>query len=105
MQPDHPTLQKCRRTLHRLYGNRLKGLVLYGSCARGSDDSDSDIDLMVLLDGPVDAAQELRHIWEVLYPVQLESDRLLSVIAVDAICYTRGDYALYRHARAEGIPL
>lgn len=105
MQSDHPILQMCRTTLYKLYGNRLKGLILYGSCARGTDDPDSDIDLMVLLEGPVDPAQEIRQIWEVLYPVQLESERLLSVIAVDATCYQRGEYALYRHARAEGVAL
>lgn len=105
MQSDHPTLQKCSTTLRKLYGNRLKGLVLYGSCARGTDDSDSDIDLLILLEGPVDPAQEIRQIWEVLYPVQLESERLLSVMAVDATCYNQGEYALYRHARAEGVCL
>ena len=54
---------------------------------------------------PVDPAQEIRHIWEVLYPIQLESERLLSVIAVDAACYERGAYALHRHAKAEGVSL
>lgn len=105
MQPDHPILQTCRTTLRTLYGNRLKGLVLYGSCARGTDNTESDIDLMVLLEGPVDPAQEIRHIWEVLYPIQLESERLLSVIVVDAACYESGVYALHRHAKAEGVSL
>jgi len=105
MQSNDPILQKCRTTLRTLYGKRLKGLVLYGSCARGTDDTESDIDLMILLEGPVDPAQEVRHIWEVLYPVQLESERLLSVMAVDAACYERGEYALHRHAKAEGISL
>lgn len=105
MQPVHPILQKCRTMLRTLYGNRLKGVVLYGSGARDTDDTDSDIDLMILLEGPVDSAQEIRHIWDVLYPVQLESERLLSVVAVDAASYERGEYALYRHAKAEGVSL
>jgi hypothetical protein len=60
---------------------------------------------MVLLEGPVDGAQELRRIWAVLYPLQLESDRLLSVVPVDVVLYNRGEYALYRQAQAEGVPL
>jgi predicted nucleotidyltransferase len=88
-----------------LYRKRLKGLILYGSCARGTDETDSDIDLMVLLEGPVDPAQEIRQIWEVLYPIQLESERLLSVVPVDATFYERGEYALYRHAKAEGVSI
>lgn len=105
MQPDDPILLQCRSTLRTLYGNRLKGLVLYGSCARGTDNVDSDIDLMVLLQGPVDPAHEIRQIWEVLYPIPLESERLLSFIAVDAAFYERGGYALHRHAKAEGVSL
>jgi predicted nucleotidyltransferase len=105
MQPSDPTLQQCRTLLQRLYGTRLKGVVLYGSCARGTEATESDIDLMVLLEGPVDAAQEIRRMWEVLYPLQLESARLLSVMAVDAALYDQGAYALYRQVKADGVAL
>ena len=105
MHHDDPTLQQCRALLQALYGERLHGVVLYGSCARGTEETDSDIDLMVLLQGPVDGAQEIRRIWEVLYPLQLGSDRLLSVVPVDVALYNRGEYALYRQAKAEGVAL
>jgi uncharacterized protein len=105
MQPSDPTLQQCRTRLQRLYGTRLKGVVLYGSCARGTEATESDIDLMVLLEGPVDAAQEIRRMWEVLYPLQLESALLLSVMPVDAALYDQGAYALYRQVKADGIAL
>ena len=105
MHHDDPMLQKCRALLQALYGPRLYGVVLYGSCARGTEETDSDIDLMVLLEGPVDSAQEIRRIWAALYPLQLESERLLSVVPVDVALYNRGEYALYRQAKAEGVPL
>ena len=105
MHYNNSTLQKCRALLQTLYAKRLKGLVLYGSCARGTEGLESDIDLMVLLEGPVDLAQEIRQIWAVLYPIQLESDRLLSVMPVDVALYDQGEYALYRQAKAEGVVL
>jgi predicted nucleotidyltransferase len=105
MYHDQPTILKCRALLETLYGTRLQGVVLYGSCARGTEKPESDIDLMVLLEGPVDVAQEIRRIWEVLYPLQLESNRLLSVVPVDVALYNRGEYALYRRAKAEGVAL
>jgi hypothetical protein len=40
-----------------------------------------------------------------LYPLQLESERLLSVVPVDVALYHRGEYALYRQAKAEGMAL
>lgn len=33
-----------------LFGDKLKGLILFGSYARGDFDEDSDIDVMVLVD-------------------------------------------------------
>jgi predicted nucleotidyltransferase len=105
MQPSDPRLQQCRTLLQRLYGTRLKGVVLYGSCAHGTEVTESDIDLMVLLEGPVDAAQEIRRMWEVLYPLQLESARLLSVMPVNAALYDQGAYALYRQVKADGVAL
>jgi len=105
MHHDNPMLQKCRALLQALYGTRLRGVVLYGSCARGTEETESDIDLMVLLEGPVDGAQEIRRIWTSLYPLQLESERLLSVVPVDIALYDRGEYAVYRQAKAEGVAL
>lgn len=40
-----------------------------------------------------------------LYPVQLESDRMISVIPVDFENYEKGDYALYRITKEEGMPI
>jgi len=105
MHHDDPLLQQCRMLLQALYGAQLHGVVLYGSCARGTEETDSDIDLLVLLEGPVDSAREIRRIWTVLYPLQLESARLLSVMPVDVALYNRGEYALYRQAQAEGVAL
>ena len=35
-----------------MFGNSLRNIILYGSCARGDFTKDSDIDLMILLDIP-----------------------------------------------------
>jgi predicted nucleotidyltransferase len=105
MDHDDMILGKCRVLLQTLYGTRLHGVVLYGSCARGTQSPESDIDLMVLLEGPVDVAEEIRRIWEALYPLQVDIDRLLSVVPVDVALYNGGEYALYRQAKAQGVTL
>lgn len=98
---------KLKKTLTDLYGNRLVGVVLYGSEARGEAKPDSDIDLLVLLRGPVDSGRELRPIINALYDIQLETDpfRPISAIAVDAEIYQKQEFSLLQRVKQEGIPL
>jgi predicted nucleotidyltransferase len=95
-------IQKCKQTLEGYYGDRFQGLVLYGSTAREQDEPSSDIDLLVLLGQPFDFFQELRHIVDLLYDVQLESDRLISAKPAAVETFRRGELQLYRNARREG---
>ena len=95
-------ITQCKTILESYYGPRFKGLVLYGSVARNQASPASDIDLLVLLNNPFDYFAELRQIVDVLYPVQLESDRLISAKPVLVDDFEEGSIQLYRNARREG---
>ena len=41
---------ELRKGLQTIYEDRLKGMYLYGSYARGEADSESDLDILVVLD-------------------------------------------------------
>ncbi len=99
------TLKRCKAVLQRHYGQRMKGLVLYGSAARGRSVPGSDIDMLVLLSQPLDYSMELRQIIDLLYPMQLESDHLLSAKPAAFEDYQRGRILLYRNAAREGVLL
>ncbi|GAB4464966.1 MAG: hypothetical protein Kow0070_27150 [Anaerolineales bacterium] len=62
------SLQKCKDALAKCYGERLKGVILYGSMARGEATAASDIDLLVLLEPPLDYFAELWNLIDMLYP-------------------------------------
>ena len=106
-------LRQIKQRLQDAYGPRLKGLVLYGSEARGEARPDSDYDFLVLLEGPVKFGPELRHIIRVLYPLQLDlvgtseapQERLLDVRPVDINTFESAEEDLYRNAKKEGIRL
>ena len=96
-------LEKCKHILSAYYGDKFQGLILYGSMARGQTDNFSDIDLLVLLNTPFNYFQELRKIVELLYPVQLESENLISAKPAAKEEFESGRILLYRLAKREGL--
>lgn len=62
-------LDRLSRGLGELYGERYRGLVLYGSYARGEADEGSDVDLLLLLDGEVDPTREIEKSQEIKWPL------------------------------------
>jgi len=95
----------CKTVLESYYGTQFKGLVMYGSAARDQAGPLSDIDLLVLLGEPFDYFHELRRIVELLYPIQLESDRLISAKPAPWDEFEDGSLQLYRNAKREGVLL
>ncbi len=96
-------LKQAKERLENVYGDRFHGLLLYGSEARGEAEPDSDIDLLVLLDGPVEWGKEIRVIINTLYDLQLEVIRPIHAMPVDIQEYDAGIYALYRNVQKEGV--
>ena len=97
--------QRCKQVLESHYGSRLSGLILYGSVARNQASSASDIDLLVLLSRPFDYFDELRQIVDLLYPVQLESEHLISAKPALMDEFEHGSIQLYRNVKREGLAL
>jgi len=96
-------LRRIKALLQVPYGDRLRGVILYGSEARGEPSPESDVDILVLLAGPVDLGKELQTIIEILYPLQLELEQVLEVFPADEAEYLRGAYAWYRQAQKDAI--
>ena len=96
-------LQEIKKRLQNSYGERLKGVVLYGSEARGDVSEDSDIDVLVLLDGPIRLWKELQTIIHSLYPLSLSYGRPISPKPVDAESFESINCPIYESARRDGI--
>jgi len=96
-------LSRVKQILLQAFGNRLKGIVLYGSEARSQADPQSDIDLLVLLAGPVDSHDDSWTCINSLYPLVLELERPIHALPVDQAEYEAQEFPLYRNAREEGV--
>jgi len=99
-----PLLSDARVRLAVVFADRFRGLVLFGSEARGEAGPDSDVDLLVLLRGPVEFGKDLETVIRALYPLQLGSDRVSEAFPADEEEYRRGEWAFYRNVQREGIP-
>ena len=75
-------LQELREALGRLYGDRLAGLFLYGSYARGTAHADSDVDVLVVLHGEVKAGREISRVSAVVSDICLRHDLLIAMAPV-----------------------
>ena len=56
-------------SVQKIYGSHLKKVILYGSCARGDDNPDSDVDLMILVDL---SEEEAEAFWDSLSELGFE---------------------------------
>jgi uncharacterized protein len=88
--------------LRELYGERYRGLVLYGSHARGEADEGSDVDLLLLLEGQVQVGREIRRSSDLVASLSLESGRVLSLIPVSLEDYRASSDPYLVNARREG---
>lgn len=75
-------LQELRRELEELYGDRLKGLCLFGSHARGDAEPDSDVDVAVVLDDYDSVWQEIRRMSQVATRLSLQADVLFAEMPI-----------------------
>jgi predicted nucleotidyltransferase len=96
---------EIRPRLEAVFRDRLRGVLLFGSEARGEADEDSDLDLLVLLEGPVQLGKDLETIVEALYPLQVEIERPIHALPVPVETFEAGEYGLYREAKREGVAL
>ena len=96
-------LSRLKAPLAEAFGDRLRGVILYGSEARGEAAPDSDIDVLVLLEGLVKYGQDLRTCIHALYPLVLELERPIDAIPVDMDVYEAQEFPLYRNAKREGV--
>ncbi|MFQ6034408.1 MAG: nucleotidyltransferase family protein [Sedimentisphaerales bacterium] len=98
-------LKEIKIRLAAAHNERLRGIVLYGSEVHGTTTPDSDIDLLVLLDGPVHYGRDLEINLQALHPLSLQIDRRISAKPVRACEYDNVDCPLYQDVHREGITI
>jgi len=96
---------KCE--LIKIYGERLKKIILFGSFARGNFHKDSDLDLLVVIESPGPGifmqGLEIDRMNDAIYDLILKFDIPISVIPVSEKQFLTSQNPLYEIVKKEGI--
>ena len=97
-------LGRLDRELSELCGERYRGLVLFESYARGeARGKDSDVDLLLLLEGEVNRWGEYLRAEPIVWPMSLESGYVFSLMPVNVEDYRSAWKPFLMNARKEGV--
>lgn len=92
----------------KLYGIKLREIVLYGSCARGDFMQDSDIDILVLLDVPQEEiSNERKRMLETADRLDLDYDVVLAPVFLNDALYRQylPVSVFYQNIQREGVKI
>jgi predicted nucleotidyltransferase len=96
-------LNELRSRFEALYGLRLVRLMLYGSQARGDAEPGSDIDVLVILEGPVRPGEEIRRTLDDVAALSLENNVVFSCVFVSRDRFESELSPLLINVRREGV--
>ena len=98
-------LDDFKQRLEVLYGERLIEVVLFGSVARGEDTPESDVDVLVVLRGPVDHYAESEPLSAVMVDLMARYGEFVVPVVMSESTFRTGDWPLLTNVRTEGISL
>jgi predicted nucleotidyltransferase len=99
-----PILGETEAALRGIYGDRFRGLVLFGSHARGRAVPGSDIDLVLLLERS-DGSRERRQYAKTVAELSLRHDTVISLVPMGIEEFRSATTPFLLNVRREGIPL
>lgn len=106
-------LKSLKQDLIQLYGDRLVHLTLFGSQARGDQEPESDIDVLVVLrswnicgsESIIYPGEEIKRTGKIVADLSLNYDVVITCVFMDDLQYQTRNNALLRNIRKEGVLL
>ena len=89
----------------RILKNHIKKIIMYGSCARGDFDSDSDVDIAIITDMDRKAVKKYdSELMDAVTDIAMNSDAVVEYIClpVDEYNDKKGWYGYYKNIETEG---
>lgn len=97
-------MAELKDKLSRLYGERLKGVYLFGSYARGEADEESDIDVLIALDCVGNYSEEIDRTGELVSELSLKFGITISRVFATERQWLEDQTLFFLNVRQEAIP-
>lgn len=103
---DKNALKKLVDGILAIFNTQVIQIVLYGSYARGTNTSESDVDVALLLNGKLNENREDK-LSDLVVDLNLKYDKVFSVIDIDYAVFKKWEKvtSFYKNVNKEGIVL
>lgn len=97
--------QKLIPGLLDIFHGSIQSIILYGSVARGTNTSESDVDIAVIVNSYTKNMHE--HMTDFIVDLELEYDKVLSVLLIDYEKFSKWENVMpfYKNMKKEGVQL
>lgn len=101
-------MQQYVSCIHQIYGSHLRQVILYGSYARGDNNAEADIDIMILLDiSDIDIKKYRHQLSDITFDFNMDHDTDIKPIAKNEEHYQKwmDIYPFYANINRDGVTL
>jgi len=96
-------INRIKAHLVKMYGGKIKKVILYGSYVRGESTQNSDIDILVLVDKSLNPFEVRKSLSDLLFDILLDEGELISVIAIPESMYENYNSPFMLNVKKEGL--
>ena len=96
-------VNQIKEHLAKMYGEKIRRVILYGSCARGQATRESDIDVLLLVDKSLNPFEVRENLSDLLFDIVLDEGDLVSVMAVPEDFFENYNSPFMLNVKKEGV--
>jgi predicted nucleotidyltransferase len=96
-------VNQIKEYLVKVYGGKIKRVILYGSQVRGQATKDSDVDVLVVVDDSLNPSGVRGSLGDIILDILLEEDELISVIVVPEHFFENYNSPFLLNVKEEGV--